>query len=275
MRVLGLDLGSRQVKLAIMADGQIKVKKSWHTAYFYRQFCSPVSEGRGQSSNQNGLGTSQNTLGISLEALGVEAVDLCVSTGYGRNNTNLLGFKAINEIKAHALGAQHQTGEKDFVLLDVGGQDVKVMRIQSGQLVDMNLNDKCAASCGRFLEQMASVLDMPLEEMTSETERPAALSSTCAVFCESELIGKMAEGYSPQSLAAGVNLSLYKRLEPMLSGFEHDQLWLSGGVAGSQALRALLLGRYQSVSVLEDPTFNGAIGCCVYGSQILKEAVHV
>lgn len=275
MRVLGLDLGSRQVKMVVMEDGRIEDKKSWHTAYFYRQFCSPAGEGEGQDSNQLTPGTGQNALGISLEALGVRPVDLCVSTGYGRNNTNLMGFKAINEIKAHALGAKHQTGQRDFVLLDVGGQDVKVMRIQSGQLVDMNLNDKCAASCGRFLEQMASVLDMPLDEMTAETDHPAALSSTCAVFCESELIGKMAEGYSPQRLAAGVNLSLYKRLEPMLSGFEHDQLWLSGGVAGSQALQALLLGRYPRVTVLSDPTFNGAIGCCVYGSQILKEAVHV
>ena len=93
------------------------------------------------------------------------------------------------------------------------------MRIAKGQLVDMTLNDKCAASCGRFLEQMAEILDMPLEVMTQHVAEPVSLSSTCAVFCESELIGKMAEGCTPEALAAGVNWSLFKRLEPMLSGF--------------------------------------------------------
>lgn len=254
MRILGLDLGSRQVKMALMADGQLIKKTAWHTAYFYRNFCKPSQKGMG--------------LGLDLDALGVGSAEVLISTGYGRNNTNLEGFVPINEIKAHALGAQHQTGEKDFVLLDVGGQDVKVMKIRSGQLEDMNLNDKCAASCGRFLEQMAEVLDISLETLTSKIASPVMLSSTCAVFCESELIGKMAEGYSIDELAAGVNRSLFKRLEPMLSGYESDRIFVSGGVANSLALHHHLSEIYSSVAAVKDPVFNGAIGCCIYGEQI-------
>lgn len=255
MRVLGIDLGSREVKLVVMNGAEIELKKSWHTAFFYREFCRPSD--------------MDQHLGLSLEALGVGDVDAAVSTGYGRNNTSLIGFTAINELKAHSLGAQFQNQQKAFVLLDVGGQDVKVMRINAGQLVDMNLNDKCAASCGRFLEQMAEVLDLSLESLTSHVDNPVPLSSTCAVFCESELIGKMAEGHSPEHLAAGVNQSLFKRMEPMLRGFEDETLWLSGGVAKSHALRTQLLGLYQRVEILEDPTYNGAIGCCQHAQKLL------
>lgn len=257
MGIVGLDLGSRQVKLAYMEDGKIVKRESWHTAQFYRNFCRPGKDGKG--------------LGLTLEDLGIESAEIMISTGYGRNNTNLNGFTPINEIKAHGIGAQYQTDEKDFVLLDVGGQDVKVMRIKSGQLVEMNLNDKCAASCGRFLEQMADVLDISLQELTQHYEEPAPLSSTCAVFCESELIGKMAEGYEMTTLAAGVNRSLYKRLEPMLTGFEAQQLFLSGGVANSPALHHFLKDIYQKVEAVSDPIYNGAIGCCEYGRLILEK----
>lgn len=268
MKILGLDLGSRQVKLALMDEGQIVYKKSWHTATFYRQFCGPSGNTAGTSIGGN-LGNNKE-LGIDLSALGIEMPDVCVSTGYGRNNTQLKGFQPINELKAHSFGAQHQTGETDFVLLDVGGQDVKVMRVEKGQLVDMTLNDKCAASCGRFLEQMAEILDMPLDIMTKHVLEPVSLSSTCAVFCESELIGKMAEGCTPEALAAGVNWSLFKRLEPMLSGFEHSKLLLSGGVAVSQALKNQLETKYEIVQPLADPTYNGAIGCCAFGLKAFK-----
>lgn len=256
MGIVGLDLGSRQVKLAYMADGEILKTTAWHTAQFYRKFCKPGKDGKG--------------LGIALEDLGIESAEILISTGYGRNNTNLNGFIPINEIKAHALGAQYQTQEKSFVLLDVGGQDVKVMRVKLGQLIEMNLNDKCAASCGRFLEQMAEVLDIRLEELTEHYLDPVSLSSTCAVFCESELIGKMAEGFEMKALAAGVNRSLYKRLEPMLSGFEDQQLFLSGGVAHSQALQYFLKEIYPKVEAVSDPIFNGAIGCCEYGKSVLE-----
>lgn len=255
MHYLGIDLGSRQVKLVLMSNEGIIKTHIWHTGKFYKQFAS----------SENGL------LTLALRDMGIEGQVVGVTTGYGRNHTQFNGFTAINEIKAHGLGAVYQTQEKDFTLLDVGGQDVKVIKIRDGLLEDMNLNDKCAASCGRFLEQMAEVLDMPLAELLDMKSDPIKLSSTCAVFCESELIGKMAEGFSLKELAAGVNQALFKRIEPLLKGFDDNKLWLSGGIAHSHALQGYLLEHYQTVKVLEDPIFNGAIGCCLHARVISGE----
>lgn len=278
MKTLGLDLGSRQVKLAIMDEQGLVSQQLWHTAYFYRNLCGPsavmhqgMEEGHQPSfSYAQPHAPSLQLFTEKLENLinqSLSDVKAFVSTGYGRNNIHLEGFTAINELKAHSQGALEQTGQQSFILLDVGGQDVKIMRIEGGQLTDMNLNDKCAASCGRFLEQMAEVLDMPLDQLTRLVEEPIALSSTCAVFCESELIGKLAEGKEPAHLAAGVNLSLFKRLQPMLRGFEGEVLWLSGGVSGSLALQHFLKEHYLSVKVLPNAAYNGAIGCCIHGRK--------
>jgi (R)-2-hydroxyacyl-CoA dehydratese activating ATPase len=106
--------------------------------------------------------------------------------------------------------------------------------------------------------------------MSQYTENPVELNSTCAVFSESELIGKIAEGASMESLCAGVNYSLYKRLQPLLMKFKGRKLVLSGGVARGRALREFLKTEYDEIVSLEDPQFNGAVGCCVYGKMKLS-----
>lgn len=251
MSLLGIDLGSREVKMAYRdANGILQLNKM-STASFYKHYCRPAE-----------------ALVVDLEALGYSDLQQGVSTGYGRNNTNLNGFKAINEIKAHAYGAMAQSGLKDFVLLDIGGQDVKILQVQKGTVVDLNLNDKCAASCGRYLENMAQVLEMPLDDLANHYEDPILLNSTCAVFSESELIGKMAEGITESVLAASVNYSLYKRLEPMLRPYKRSSILVSGGVAKNAALIHYLKAHFSDVTVLENPQFNGAIGCVYYSEQM-------
>jgi predicted CoA-substrate-specific enzyme activase len=201
-----------------------------------------------------------------MKKLELGDIDIGVSTGYGRNNTDLEKFTAINEVKAHVYGAIKKTGEKDFVLLDIGGQDVKIVRVQNYLITDLDLNDKCAASCGRYLENMSNVLETPLEQMTMYYKNPIELNSTCSVFSESELIGKIAEGISIERLCAGVNFSLYKRLHPILEKFKAKKLLLSGGVAKGYAVKKYLENDYEEVVSIDDSQFNGAIGCCVYGS---------
>ncbi|MDF2613861.1 MAG: 2-hydroxyglutaryl-CoA dehydratase [Clostridia bacterium] len=253
MRILGIDLGSREVKIVLMEDGGITAKQKVSTMSFYRDFCS-----------------FDGKVVVDLEKLNIGKIDQAVSTGYGRNNTDLKLFKAINEIKAHVYGAVYQTGFKNFILLDIGGQDVKVVKIEKGLTTDLELNEKCAASCGRYLENMANVLEISLERMSSYYENPATLNTTCAVFSESELIGKIAEGISEKSLCAGVNYSLYKRLQPLLSHFRGEKLVLVGGVANNTAIKKYLEDDYKKVITVDEPQFNGAIGCCYYGNSILK-----
>lgn len=251
MRVLGIDLGSREVKTVLMDNGKIIKKFKTSTMSFYKDYCS-----------------FDGKIIVDEEKLGIDNIDVAISTGYGRNNTDLLKFKAINEIKAHVYGGLYQTGLKDFILLDVGGQDVKVAKVENGVITDLELNDKCAASCGRYLENMAEVLEIDLDEMFKYYKNPIQLNSTCAVFSESELIGKIAEGIEIERLCAGVNYSLYKRLSPLIRNFNGKQLVLSGGVARNNALKEYLKSHYEEIISLEDPQFNGAIGCCYYGQKI-------
>lgn len=247
MRILGIDLGSREVKIALM-ENEVLIKKFMvSTMSFYRDYC-----------NYDGK------IIVDLDKLQVEDVEVGISTGYGRNNTDLNKFTPINEIKAHVYGVMYQKGIKDFTLLDVGGQDVKIVKVEKGVVTDLELNEKCAASCGRYLENMANVLEISLDEMSKHYENPVELNSTCSVFSESELIGKIAEGVSLPSLCAGVNYSLYKRLHPLLNRFRDRRLVVSGGVAQNRAIINYLGNDYDDVILLDDPQFNGAIGCCYY-----------
>lgn len=254
MNVLGIDLGSREVKIAIMQNKEIVKKFKISTMTFYRDYCH-----------------YDGKLSVDLEKLNIGDFTAAVSTGYGKNNTDLNRFKAINELKAHVYGVFYQTGLQDFILLDVGGQDVKVVKVENGVITDLELNEKCAASCGRYLENMASVLEIPLSELFNHHEEPVELNSTCAVFSESELIGKIAEGVNIKRLCAGVNYSLYKRLHPLLSGFPSKKLILSGGVAYNTALIKNLENDYEEILVVDDPQYNGAIGCCFYGESVLQK----
>lgn len=256
MKALGIDLGSREVKIIILDDeDQVCFSKSLSTMRFYKDHCR----------------YDQQVI-VDLKSLGIKEgnYDIGISTGYGRNNTNLLGFEPINEIKAHAYGAMHQTKLKNMILLDVGGQDVKIMRVENGLVTDLDLNDKCAASCGRYLENMASILEVELDEMAMHYKNPIELNSTCAVFSESELIGKIAEGLSLDVLCASVNNSLYQRLKHMLVRYPGELIMLSGGVAKGEAIRKLIEQDYDKVLLLDEPQFNGAIGCCSYGIKVLR-----
>ncbi|WP_099189492.1 acyl-CoA dehydratase activase [Tepidibacter mesophilus] len=253
MRILGIDLGSREVKITVMENNKIIKKLKVSTMSFYRDYC-----------NYDGKVT------VALNKLNIDDIDIAVSTGYGRNNTDLNKFTPINEIKAHVYGGFYQTGLKDFILLDIGGQDVKVVKVEKGITTDLELNEKCAASCGRYLENMANVLEISIDDMSKEYQNPVELNSTCAVFSESELIGKIAEGVSIESLCAGVNHSLYKRLSPLLTKFKGRKLVLTGGVANNAAIKEYLKKDYDEVIQVEDPQFNGAIGCCYYGSKFRR-----
>ncbi|HEY8804930.1 MAG TPA: acyl-CoA dehydratase activase [Clostridium sp.] len=252
MRVLGIDLGSREVKIVLMEHNKIIHSMKVSTMSFYRNYCN-----------------FDGKIIVDLEKLDIKQIDRAVSTGYGKNNTDLALFTPINEIKAHVYGGFYQTDLKDFILLDVGGQDVKVVKVEKGIITDLELNEKCAASCGRYLENMANVLEVSLDDMSIHYENPIELNSTCAVFSESELIGKIAEGVSIESLCSSVNYSLYKRLQPLLSKFKGKKLVLTGGVARNVAIKRYLNNDYEEIVSVNEPQLNGAIGCCYYGSTFL------
>jgi len=246
---IGLDLGSRNVKVVLMEEGHSLRLQKFDTMKFYRE----------HGKKEGGQ------LVVDFSALGLPADGAVITaTGYGRQTVNVKGARVIPEIKAHVLGAGYLTGLTDFTLLDLGGQDSKVALVRRGRMVDFLTNDKCAASTGRYLENMAAVLNISLEELSLHHRSPAELTSTCAIFGESELIGLVVEGCSIPILAAGVNHSIFKRIRPMLVKLSSETIVFTGGVAHNGALRRIIQEETgAAVIVPENPEYAGAVGCCV------------
>jgi (R)-2-hydroxyacyl-CoA dehydratese activating ATPase len=252
VNILGIDMGSRAVKIACFKNKKITTD-ILSTMKFYRDNSSMIN----------------GEISIDLSSLGLNDIDHIVSTGYGRNNIKVSGATVINELKAHTYGAIYQTGLKDFTLVDIGGQDFKIIKVEKGIMVDMILNDKCAASSGRYIENMANIIEVELSEIVKHHENPVELNTTCAVFGESELIGKIAEGYGISELSAGINYSLYKRIKPQIKKLRSEKTVLVGGVARNLAVIEYLKRDFGEIIVPQEPQLNGALGCGYLG--ILKE----
>ncbi len=243
--ILGIDLGSRAVKIAVKSEGQQLWLSTYDTALFYEQFGSPASDG----------------FQLDISKFGLPEDASVRATGYGRNACNIAGAEITPEIQAHANGAIYQTGLADFTLLDLGGQDSKIVRVEGGKVGDFFMNDRCAASAGRYLENMAKILGMSLYSLSEHWENPEPLSATCAVFGESELVAKLAKGADKNQLAAGVNAQIIQRFAPNLDSKPPKRVVLVGGVAKNGAIARLLAIRYDvPIIIPEHPQHNGAIG---------------
>lgn len=254
----GIDLGSRHVKIVLANETEVKQFYIYNTIEFYRKY------GRKQGDS---LAVDFQALGLP-EFAGEADENRLVTTGYGRNTVKIQGGTDLPEIKAHALGAAWQTKLTDFTLLDLGGQDSKVVLVRNGKVVDFQTNDKCAAGSGRYLENMAGVLGISMEELSGYWQKPVDLSATCAIFGESELVGKIIEGYPIGELAAGVNYTIYKRIKPMLLQLASPVIVFTGGVAQNSALQNILSTEMDTeIVVPKNPQYNGAIGCCAFAGM--------
>jgi predicted CoA-substrate-specific enzyme activase len=246
---LGVDAGSREVKLVIGGGGEIVFSAIMDTVQFYL-------------SCRNGGGELDLTRIRELST--APAYGRVVATGYGRDNVTVAGGKTIPEIMAHTAGAVSQTGLRDFTLVDMGGQDTKVIQVKDGAVEDFVMNDKCAAGSGRYLENIAKALGASLEKLGQCWENPAKLASACAIFGESEVVGLVSDGVPVDSILAGANASMVARLKPMIMRYRPKTLALSGGVAMNNAVR-ILLSREIGVEALAlaQSRLNGAIGCVI------------
>ncbi|MCA9524369.1 MAG: 2-hydroxyglutaryl-CoA dehydratase [Myxococcales bacterium] len=201
-----------------------------------------------------------------LAAHGARAVPI-VATGYGRKLV-ARADRALTEISCHARGVFEELGQVG-TLVDIGGQDSKVIRIgPGGRVLDFVMNDKCAAGTGRFLEHTAGRLGVPIDELGRRALASAqeeAISSTCTVFAESEIISLIAHGAEVDPILRGLHSSLVSRLAAMVRGVGLEPpLMLSGGVARNDALRQILgaaLG--VEVHLPSHPQLMGAYGAAL------------
>jgi predicted CoA-substrate-specific enzyme activase len=247
MRAAGIDIGSRTVKLAILQDGQLVTSKKRENSF--------------------------DPLAVCRELLAGESYDSAVVTGYGRHLfSQKIGATVVSEIKASAIGARwvHPACR---TVIDVGGQDTKVISLDpTGRLLRFEMNDKCAAGTGRFMEVIAMALACGVAEfgaLAQSAERGYAINSTCTVFAESEVVGLSARGIDRREVARGVVDSIAVRTSSLAKrvGLAADVLFI-GGVALNAAMREVLAKRLEiSVHVPEDPQMVAAIGCALLANE--------
>ena len=193
------------------------------------------------------------------------------STGYGRKR--VAAGRSLTEITCHARGAFARTG-RPGVLVDIGGQDTKVIRIDGrGEVLDFAMNDKCAAGTGRFLEVILGRLRVPLAEVAARVAaapRAVNVSSTCTVFAESEVVSLVARGEPVEGIVRGLHASLARRVASLAGAVPPgDALFLSGGVALNPAMVSALgeaLGR--PPAVVPDPQLVGALGAALAAASV-------
>jgi predicted CoA-substrate-specific enzyme activase len=255
----GIDIGSRSIELVLMRDDVVV-----HAAKVPTTF-DPVGQCR-----------------ALLQ--GVSAMQV-VATGYGRklfaeefrNHSSFPAIADITEIQAYALGAARLFPQARTIL-DIGGQDSKVISLgPTGRVLRFEMNDRCAAGTGKFLEIMALSLQVPLEDFgafASSGDTRIPINSMCAVFAESEATSLMARGENVHNIALGIHLAIMRRIDSMLRrvGLE-GPLVFAGGVARN-VCAVELLREFSQVECLvpADPDLVGALGACLHAHKLLESS---
>ena len=205
-----------------------------------------------------------------LEELAAETGTACqemrvIATGYGRVGIDFAD-KAVTEITCHALGAEYlMPGVR--TVIDIGGQDSKVISVEQGKVVSFQMNDKCAAGTGRFLEMSSHRLGIDLSDLSRllEPGKCCSLSSMCAVFADSEIVSLLAAGKSREEIAGGILQSVATRVMALAGRMDlAAPVLLTGGLAELYGL-AEALGRqvgYQ-VETSSLSRYAGAIGAAL------------
>ena len=252
---LGLDVGSTASKCIVLKDGKEIVAKSL------------IDVGAGTSGPQRAIEAVLNEAGMKKEDMAYT-----LATGYGRTSLmDGIADKQMSELSCHAKGATFLFPNVHTVI-DIGGQDVKVLHIDNGAMTNFQMNDKCAAGTGRFLDVMARVLEVKVEDLGrlgAMSRKKVGISSTCTVFAESEVISQLAMGTDKCDIIDGIHRSVAHRV----TGLAHrigvvPDVVMTGGVAQNEGVVKALqdeLGCPIKTSPLTQ--YNGALGAALLAWQ--------
>jgi predicted CoA-substrate-specific enzyme activase len=236
----GIDIGSRTIKLVLLEDGRISKAVVTDTTFDPMAVCRALLSG------------------IDCRRI--------TATGYGRRLfARDWTCKTVSEIKAVALGARFLMSRCGTVL-DVGGQDTKVVSLDAGGRLDKFLmNDRCAAGTGRFLEVMAGALSFTYDQFTAaalSATHSEKLNSMCTVFAESEVISLVAQGASREAISLGIHESIATRTLSQMKGVEPaETIMFAGGGACNPCLRRQIeAGLGKRMHVPENPRIVAALG---------------
>lgn len=249
---MGVDVGSTASKCLILKDGREIVSSA------------AIPAGTGTSGPGRAVAAALGEAGLAREDMA-----FVVATGYGRN-TFKEADAVVSELSCHAVGA-HAAFPEARTVIDIGGQDAKVLRVSpEGKLESFLMNDKCAAGTGRFLEVMARILELDVSELAEMDEKATGkvnISSTCTVFAESEVISQLAKNVDLHDLVAGIHASVAVRTAGLARRLGvTEPVGMTGGVAqNAGVVRALEkeLGVRIAVSPLSQ--LAGAYGAAICG----------
>lgn len=221
---------------------------------------------------------AEKALALALERAGCgpQEVVFTVATGYGRVNVPSANLQ-VTEITCHARGAAHLYPATRTVI-DIGGQDSKVIRLEDGgAVIDFAMNDKCAAGTGRFLEVMARALEVRVEDLAAlagEAGRAAQISSLCTVFAESEVVALIGRGAPRAEIARGLLESVADRTAGLAARVGvPPEVTMTGGVAKNAGVVGALAARLGvPIRVPPEPQIVGALGAALIAfSRALKK----
>ena len=216
------------------------------------------------------------------DALGIELEETyLVGTGYGRVTLPFSKEHIRSEILCHGLGA-HMMYPKTRTVLDIGGQDTKGIQVdENGIVANFQMNDRCAAGCGRYLGYIADEMNMGLHELgplAMKSNRPARINSTCTVFAGAELRDRLSLGEKREDILAGLHRAIILRAISIISrsGGVTDEFTFTGGVAKNDAavreLRKLIKENYGDVTININPEsiYTGALGAAEFARRAVN-----
>lgn len=251
MYTLGIDIGSTTSKCVILKDGEEIIAKSLTLG------------GLGTDGPASALEALWNSTNLTEKDITRTTV-----TGYGRMKFEG-GDDEASELSCHAIGGR-LVFPKLRTVIDIGGQDAKIISLsENGRMANFIMNDKCAAGTGRFLDVMANILKMDVNDFGScaaKSTKEVPISSTCTVFAESEVISQLANGVRMEDLVQGICTSVAVRVAALArrAGVK-EQVCMSGGVAKNDAVRRAL-EKSLGVEIATSPLaqYFGAIGAARY-----------
>lgn len=257
----GVDIGSTSTQAVIMADGQLYAYSSMRTG-------------------SNSPDSAMNAIKWAMEGTGltIDDLDYTVGTGYGRVNVPFSN-KNVTEITCHARGANYMYGPSVRTILDMGGQDCKVISCdENGKVTSFLMNDKCAAGTGRGMEVIANLLAVNVEDIGKMSfdidEEPEPVSSTCVIFAKTEATHLMRAGWTKEKVLAAYCHAMALRVVRLLqrNGVKPD-FAITGGIAkniGVAQRIEKLLGT-QALQPQLDTQIAGALGAALIAKDFAEK----
>lgn len=252
MFYIGIDIGSTASKTAVFEDDKL---------------ISCFTQPTGWSSVETAESIKQR-----LMEAGYFENSTIVATGYGRVSVPY-AKKTITEITCHGKGA-HYLFNEDCTVIDIGGQDTKIITLRNGNVTDFTMNDKCAAGTGRFLELMAGTLGLSINELSelSKLGSSTTISSMCTVFAESEVISLIGRGEKRENIAFAVIDAITSKVKSLCQ--KHSTIGnyiLTGGLCENSAILESFSRKLgKKVKSHELGRYAGAIGAAVVAKAMKK-----